>query len=184
MRFLVPFGALGVMSCHVVVEFPWDTGETEVPDPDTSDTSASTTAETGTPTETTGDTGVDTGTGFGHVPVAEDTLCFTCHEADRMTADHYTDGTPPNDCAPCHTTTSWSTGLIVHPVKRPHGAYDDGVLQPEIEWVVACSACHTNAPNYTTFECSSCHNTLFPHAGIAAPGNDQTCIACHPSAEM
>lgn len=172
MRFFVPFGALCAAACNLSVVFPSDTGTTP----------STPSSETGTP-PTTGETGIEE---FEHAVIDEGTLCWNCHENDRKDALHYGDPDPTRawDCGPCHNTVSWSDGAWQHPVKTPHGTSSSLTPTSPSDWIVACSACHTEPADFAQFECLACHvaedPNFVPHYNAA----DDECLACHASGEV
>ena len=106
-------------------------------------------------------------------------LCWTCH-GDRYlgTDDPAHEALRfPEDCAPCHGTSSWSpASLSVHPAEGPfplEGSHRG----------LECSACHAE----TTYEglvasCRECH--LGDYRATTSPAHDplgfpQTCEDCH-----
>lgn len=120
--------------------------------------------------------------------------CYSCHSAD-WTSTQTLGGTVPNHvaaalisisgfsttttaCVGCHTAnaTSWTTATFTHPVAFPTSHGGAGGV---------CLTCHTNANDYTVFQCTGCHgnnnSANFHHPGVggyvyASPN----CYACHP----
>ena len=185
MRFLVPLGALGAMSCNLQVVFPnpidsGSTTESSTPPADTSDTAP-----------TTGDTGPYV---WEHQVVAPDQLCWDCHEADRLTPDHWFGDLAIEDrwdCAPCHTTVDWSDAAWEHPVKTPHATYENQSPTPSTEWVVACVSCHPAEPVYAEADCVTCHlasgSISGPHFDVDFSDPDAAsaqCLACHEAGNL
>lgn len=91
-----------------------------------------------------------------------DPACSACHEDDRPAGHHVGE-----DCAGCHTPTTWTDGVAVdHDFLPLTGAHDLG-----------CAACHTPG-TYAGLDatCATCH------AGDA-PGGDhnrgEDCGFCH-----
>ncbi|MEZ4241622.1 MAG: hypothetical protein R3F59_36835 [Myxococcota bacterium] len=166
--------------CHS--EYGWDQIATSLLG--TGETGATPTTETGT--TTTG--------GFDHSVLPETQACWDCHEAERKDAEHYYSETKALrwDCGPCHGVKDWAVDTYEHPVHSPHGAISDDVENPEGEWIVACSSCHTNpGDNYTTYDCQTCHSSLITtppgHYGLTTLSTEtnETCIvACHPAGEV
>lgn len=185
MRFLVPLGALGAMSCNLEVVFPnpIDTGSTvEDSDPpaDTSDTAP-----------TTGDTGPYV---WEHDLVAPDQLCWDCHEAERPAPEHWDGDLAIElrwDCAPCHTTVGWADAAWNHPVKTPHGTYGSFTPTAPTDWIVACVSCHPAEPVYTEADCVTCHLASEPdfelHYGLDLSDPDAAttqCLGCHEAGNL
>ena len=89
------------------------------------------------------------------VYAAKATTCVSCHQAafTATTNPNHAAGNFPNDCTSCHTTTAW---------KGAKFAAHDASFFPIYagahagKWA-SCATCHTNATNYTVFDCLSCH---------------------------
>jgi hypothetical protein len=143
--------------------------------------------ETGAPTAETG----TISTGADHPPFLPDQLCWDCHEAERLDLTHYYDEIEARrwDCGPCHTLGDWAAVPYEHPVRTPHGTFSDGFENVKEEWVVACIDCHTTPEVYTTYDCQSCHTSIYVppgHYGLteASAENNLVCTdACHPTGE-
>ncbi len=115
--------------------------------------------------------------------------CFSCHEDDfnnTTTPDHEA-GMFSMDCVSCHTTDpGWM------PVN--FGEHDDLYFpifsgNHEGEWN-ACSECHLNSNDYSSFSCIDCHE----HSNKNEVDNDHddendyvyesnACYECHPTGE-
>jgi hypothetical protein len=176
MRFFVPMGTLWMMSCDLQVLFP-------APAPATG---------TGTTPSTPSDSADSAAPPWVHDPVPEGTLCWTCHEADRVNPEHYGDANQRLawDCAPCHDTVAWDDAPILHQVRIPHGTYDNQAPTIDSEWIVSCSACHPVSGVFTDPDCATCHADLdpsfFPHLGLTEsdPGVTSFCITCHETGDI
>lgn len=111
--------------------------------------------------------------------------CYDCHKAeydDARDPNHRTAGFP-TDCAACHGTNTWDGATFDH---------DDQYFpiysgKHRGEWS-ACSDCHTNANQYSVFDCLGCHphsdkrDTDSEHKEISGYSyTSAACYRCHPS---
>jgi len=102
------------------------------------------------------------------------TDCYGCHRTDYQTAtspNHLAAGFPTT-CLTCHTTTTWLGATFNHTWFRiPHHG------------VNLCSDCHTNASDYSIFNCTNCHTktqTDPKHQGVTGyVWNSANCYQCH-----
>jgi len=127
-----------------------------------------------------------------HLPAlgssAPPTDCYSCHTAD-WTSTQTLGGLVPNHvaaaliagsgfstsaCSTCHTTTAWTGAAFTHSwFNQMH--HNTG----------ACANCHTNANDYTVFQCTGCHgnnnaaNFQHPQVGGYAYSSP-ACYSCHP----
>ncbi|CAH0995757.1 hypothetical protein EMA8858_01884 [Emticicia aquatica] len=110
------------------------------------------------------------------------TDCNSCHNGAYQTAknpNHAASGFS-TDCATCHTT---------NPDWRPSTFNHDAQYFPIYsgkhrgEWN-KCNECHTNAGNFSIFNCLNCHkktSTDKEHKGVRNYNYDSnSCFACHP----
>jgi len=110
--------------------------------------------------------------------------CFGCHSTDYNTA------TNPNhvalqfsqDCATCHSETSWVPATFDHDVQ--HFPIYSGAHNGEWD---ACVDCHTNPADYMQFTCTTCHTnpeTNNDHNGVGGyVYQSDACFACHPTGD-
>ncbi len=117
------------------------------------------------------------------------TDCYSCHTANwNSTATM--GGTVPNHvaaaliassgfstsaCSTCHNTTAWTGVTFTHPVAFPTSHGNAGGV---------CLTCHTNANDYTVFQCTGCHgnnnSANFNHPNVGGyVYNSINCYACH-----
>lgn len=107
--------------------------------------------------------------------------CFGCHaENYNLTIDpSHAIALFPTTCETCHTQTGWQPSTWDHdalyfPIYS--GAHNG-------EWD-ACSECHTNPSNFSTFSCTGCHqqaSTNNDHQGVTGyVWESNSCFACHP----
>jgi hypothetical protein len=109
------------------------------------------------------------------------TDCYSCHRSDYTgtTNPSHTAAAFPTTCQTCHNTTAWTGATFNHtwfPIYS--GTHNQNV------WVT-CSACHTNATDYSSFTCIACHThnqteTNARHTNVRnyvyAP---TSCYSCH-----
>jgi hypothetical protein len=118
------------------------------------------------------------------------TDCYSCHTAD-WNSTQTLGGTVPNHvaaalisssgfstsaCSTCHNTTAWTGVTFTHPSAFPTSHGNAGGV---------CSMCHTNANDYTVFQCTGCHgnnnSASFHHPNVGGyVYNSINCYACHP----
>jgi hypothetical protein len=114
------------------------------------------------------------------VYAAKPTTCVSCHQTayQATTNPNHAAANFSTDCATCHTTTAWTGNFVAHdasffPIYS--GAHAG-------KWA-SCATCHTNATNYTVFDCLSCHNkgtTDNQHRGRAGyVYASPNCYSCH-----
>ena len=107
--------------------------------------------------------------------------CLPCHQTDyqKTTNPNHIAAQFPTTCETCHKAAdlSWNQGRFTHtwfPITSGRHAG------------IACSTCHTNPTNFTTFSClTSCHGrteTDGHHKSISGYSYDSNrCYACHPT---
>lgn len=112
--------------------------------------------------------------------------CVACHLDDYTAAkqpDHIM-ARFPQDCAQCHRALTWKPASFF-----PHDQYfpiGSGARHRPGRWN-ECSDCHTAAPNYSTFECITCHEHARSemdneHRGKSGYVYQSTaCYRCHPT---
>src|SRR5215470_13581892 len=111
------------------------------------------------------------------------TTCIGCHQTDyNNTTNPGHSAQPqffPSTCQNCHNTTAWTGATFSHtqytrfPVT--HGNANS-----------VCSTCHTNANDYSVFQCTGCHggnnSKNFSHPTVNGyVYNSINCYQCHPS---
>ena len=105
------------------------------------------------------------------------TACYGCHVADYNGTTNPIHKAAPTvfttTCTTCHNTTAWTGATFNHTwFSMTHGGAN-GV----------CATCHTNASDYTVFQCTNCHakaQTDARHQGN--PNyvyNSVNCYQCH-----
>ncbi len=102
--------------------------------------------------------------------------CYSCHRSDYNGAKdpNHVAGGFPQQCANCHTTTSWTTGTFDHSTT---GFPLDGAHRS-----AACSSCHINGYAGTPRDCYSCHQTDYnatSDPNHKASGFPTACQSCH-----
>jgi len=107
------------------------------------------------------------------------TDCYGCHKSDYLgtsnpnhTAAHF-----PTTCTTCHDTVKWTDATFNHTwFPTTHGGAN-GI----------CSTCHTNANDYSVFQCTNCHTKTVTdqnHRGVSGyVYNSVNCYQCHPSGQ-
>ena len=107
--------------------------------------------------------------------------CLPCHQTDyqKTTNPNHIAAQFPTTCETCHKAAdlSWNQGKFTHTWFPIASGRHSGI---------ACSTCHTNPTNFTTFSClTSCHSrteTDGHHKGISGYSYDSNrCYACHPT---
>ncbi|MEZ4240381.1 MAG: hypothetical protein R3F59_30355 [Myxococcota bacterium] len=116
--------------------------------------------------------------------------CVDCHE------DPHESARGP-DCGPCHSDAGWNVGLkTLEEHRTPMDGGHDGLACDDchrhgenLDPVVPCSNCHTQAHGGTASDCAQCHEVAgftpakFDHGPCtcAFPGKHQTvaCLECH-----
>jgi len=109
--------------------------------------------------------------------------CITCHQNDYdITSNPPHAGAGFNTvCEDCHSTTAWQPSTFDHDLQYfpvYSGKHNN-------EWNL-CSDCHTDAQNYSVFECTTCHE--HNQQEMDQEHNDVQgyvylsveCLACHP----
>jgi hypothetical protein len=111
------------------------------------------------------------------------TDCYACHQSDYNGAtnpNHPAAGFPHN-CQSCHSTTNWTQTTYNHDTQ-----YFPIYSSSHAGTWVLCSDCHTNASNFTIFECINCHehnrtDTDNDHSEVSGYQYLSTaCYTCHP----
>jgi hypothetical protein len=103
------------------------------------------------------------------------TDCFSCHKTDYQTTTNpnHTAAGFPTTCQTCHTTTAWTGATFNHTWFPTNHGNAGGV----------CSACHTNASDYSVFSCTICHGktqTDSNHRGVNGyVYSSPSCYQCH-----
>jgi len=103
------------------------------------------------------------------------TDCYGCHKVDYQNANNpnHIAAHFPTTCATCHDTVKWTNGKFNHTWFPMNHGNANGV----------CSACHTNANDYSVFACTNCHTkaqTDATHQGIGGyVYNSVNCYQCH-----
>ncbi|MCB9838717.1 MAG: hypothetical protein H6813_05210 [Phycisphaeraceae bacterium] len=116
----------------------------------------------------------------GGVFIGTPTDCVACHLDDynsTISPPHGTSGFS-TDCAECHDTTGWGTGMFEHPMSFPltngHAGH-------------SCITCHTGGVlTGLSTDCVSCHLTDYNNTsdpGHAATGFSTDCMLCHDTAD-
>ena len=82
------------------------------------------------------------------------TACVSCHLTDynATTSPQHQAAQFPTDCATCHTTVTWSGATFNH--DGPYFPIYSGTHQGK--WT-ACTDCHLNPADFSTFTCIACH---------------------------
>ncbi|HEU5262769.1 MAG TPA: hypothetical protein VFU41_15220, partial [Gemmatimonadales bacterium] len=96
-----------------------------------------------------------------NVYAGKSTACVSCHQQDYdgTTNPSHAPAGFPTSCQDCHSTSTWTGARFTHtwfPI--PHHGAD------------ACSDCHTNSADYSTFVCTICHtkSSMDPkHSGVS-----------------
>ncbi len=111
--------------------------------------------------------------------------CIACHEKDYVAAqnpNHITAGFN-TECAVCHRALTWQpAAFFPHPYFPIHAGdtHSPGVWN-------ACTDCHSDQPNYSTFACINCHEhtkarTDSRHQGVSGYVYESSaCYRCHPT---
>jgi hypothetical protein len=104
------------------------------------------------------------------------TACVGCHQTDYngTTNPNHASAGFPNTCATCHTTTAWTGATFNHTWFNVNHGNANGV----------CATCHTNANDYTVFQCTGCHGNnnaaKFSHPNVGGyVYNSVNCYQCH-----
>jgi hypothetical protein len=101
--------------------------------------------------------------------------CYGCHKADYQatTSPNHTTAGFPTSCQACHNTTNWLNATFNHTWFPMNHGGANGV----------CATCHTNANDYTVFQCTNCHTktrTDSDHRGVGGyVYNSVNCYNCH-----
>lgn len=110
--------------------------------------------------------------------------CVGCHRQDyeQTTNPNHLTSQFPEDCASCHSETSWTPSTFNH----------DGLYFPiytgthKTVWN-NCSECHSNPSDFKVFTCIGCHinpETNDDHLGVGGYFYASfACLACHPTGE-
>ncbi len=111
------------------------------------------------------------------------TTCVSCHLAkyNSTTNPAHAAAKFPTNCEACHTITLWTNSTYNHDTQyfRINSGKHNG------QWTL-CTECHTNASNYSVFNCLQCHthnqaSTDSEHKGKAGyVYNSTNCLSCHP----
>ena len=128
------------------------------------------------------------------------TNCALCHKGNYITTPNTCEGCHitkynattnpkhstaqfPTDCEVCHTVVAWKPSTYNHDAQYfpiYSGKHKEA-------WGQQCSICHTNAANYSVFNCLSCHNNpseLANYDKHKARADYQytslACYTCHP----
>ncbi len=132
-----------------------------------------------------------------HTAIATD--CATCHQgsysntpntcAGCHTDEYNATANPPHqnsgfdtDCASCHSESTWQPANFDH-----DGQYFPIASGTHRGAWSECAECHTTAGNFTTFNCTSCHehnktNTDNEHQGVSGyTYQSDACFTCHPT---
>ena len=106
------------------------------------------------------------------------TTCYGCHQSDYQGTTSPIHSAAPSifvtTCQTCHTTTAWTGATFNHTwFPETHGNANS-----------VCATCHTNANDYTVFQCTGCHTaaaTTPNHKGVSGyVYNSTNCYQCHP----
>lgn len=113
-------------------------------------------------------------------------LCVSCHQTDfdNTTNPNHASAGFSNECATCHSLnpgwkpvnfTSHDAQFFPIYTGKHKGVWND------------CTECHTNAGNFKSFTCVSCHKnpeTNQQHNTVSGYNyNDNACLACHPAGD-
>jgi hypothetical protein len=104
------------------------------------------------------------------------TACVGCHQSDYngTTNPNHASAGFPTTCATCHTTTAWTGATFNHTYFPVNHGNANGV----------CATCHTNASDYSVFQCTGCHGNNnaanFRHPNVGGyVYNSVNCYQCH-----
>ena len=104
------------------------------------------------------------------------TDCYSCHRVDYQgtnNPNHAAAGFPTT-CQTCHTTAAWTGATFNHTWFSITHGNAQGV----------CATCHTNASDYSVFQCTGCHTAAATdprHSGVRGyVYNSINCYSCHP----
>jgi hypothetical protein len=104
------------------------------------------------------------------------TACSGCHLTDYngTTNPNHKSAGFPTTCNTCHTTTAWTGATFNHTWFNVNHGNANGV----------CATCHTNANDYTVFQCTGCHGNnnaaKFSHPNVGGyVYNSVNCYQCH-----
>lgn len=112
--------------------------------------------------------------------------CLSCHEKDFVTTTNpnHQLASIPTTCTDCHTLDpGWQPASFLQHDAQYFPIYSGS---HEGEWA-DCASCHTDANNYASFTCVTCHEqgeTADEHQGVTGYTYSSTaCLACHPNGE-
>jgi hypothetical protein len=98
------------------------------------------------------------------------TSCQACHARQKPADAVHAEATA---CGACHTTTAWKPATLDHaryfPLEGPHA--------------VACAECHTKKGDFTSYDCTTCHE--HSPARLARQHDEEgltdlrDCVRCH-----
>jgi hypothetical protein len=104
------------------------------------------------------------------------TDCFGCHSTDynNTTNPAHRAAGFPTTCATCHDTVTWTNATFNHTWFPMNHGNANGV----------CATCHTNASDYSVFQCTGCHGNNnaanFHHEKVNGyVYNSVNCYQCH-----
>ncbi len=102
-------------------------------------------------------------------------VCSSCHAKNYAAAQvpvHATAGIP-NDCATCHTATTWKPSTFNHTTTGFE-------LKGTHKGLAQCSDCHKGNLTAAQPECISCHKVQYDNApSHKTSGYSTNCIQCH-----
>jgi hypothetical protein len=110
------------------------------------------------------------------------TDCYSCHKSQYTgtTSPNHVAAAFPTTCQTCHSTTAWTGATFNHTWFPIYSGTHAG------KWTT-CADCHTNASDYSSFSCITCHthnktSTDSNHSGVRGYAYTPTaCYSCHRS---
>jgi hypothetical protein len=110
------------------------------------------------------------------------TDCYSCHskEFNSTSNPNHVGAGFGKDCSQCHSTSTWSGAVFSHTRFPIYSGSHAG------KWS-ACSDCHANSSNFSSFTCVTCHEHSkttvdSKHRGVSNyVYNSANCYACHPN---
>ena len=108
--------------------------------------------------------------------------CYSCHKSQYTgtTSPNHVAAAFPTTCQTCHNTTAWTGAKFNHTWFPIYSGTHSG------KWTT-CADCHTNANDYSSFSCITCHthnktSTDSNHGGVRGYAYTPTaCYSCHRS---
>jgi hypothetical protein len=110
--------------------------------------------------------------------------CFACHQSDydATTDPSHTAALFPTTCEGCHTAAGWTPASWDH-----DGQYFPIYSDAHNEKWSDCTECHTVPSNFSTFDCTVCHEhnkTDMDNKHSGEQGYEylsSACYSCHPT---